>query len=149
MRIHWKTCLRASALALAGGAILAPTADAAAGNAPTIHAPAAHPDKYEPESVVTDAKCKGWMNTEKQKYDRWYAQGLVQSWNGQVCHMILERRHDGDPAWTIVSGEHIVHGLGTADKDHTGWYYDDAGYQSRVCIFNESGSNTWKCGKGI
>ncbi|MFF4803431.1 hypothetical protein ACFY1U_34400 [Streptomyces sp. NPDC001351] len=82
------------------------------------------------------------MNTEKQN-GNWFAQGLVQSWSGQGCYMYLERYHNG--AWTMVSSEHYV-----VDKaDNTGWYWDDSGYKSRVCIYNESGSQTWKCGGAV
>ncbi|MFF4490022.1 hypothetical protein ACFY0F_26605 [Streptomyces sp. NPDC001544] len=133
-------------LGTAGAAAVLGTLGAFGGQA---SATPVHPDGFEPTSVVfeptsvvTDASCKGWMNTEKQN-GNWFAQGLVQSWNGQSCYMYLERLHNG--SWTMVSSEHHVAG----NADNTGWYWDDSGYKSRVCIWNASGSQTWKCGGAV
>lgn len=128
-------------LGTAGAAAVLGTLDAFGGQA---SASPVHPDGFEPASVVTDASCKGWMNTEKQN-GNWFAQGLVQSWSGQGCYMYLERKHNG--TWTMVSSVHYV--PGNAAADNTGWYWDDSGYESRVCIYNDSGSQTWKCGGAV
>ncbi|MBB4787325.1 hypothetical protein [Streptomyces rapamycinicus] len=84
------------------------------------------------------------MNAKKIN-GSWYAQGLIQSWNGAQCDMVLERSHNGS-AYNIISGQHVV----TNGADHTGYYWDHTGYKSRVCIANASaGDTTWHCGKGI
>ncbi|MDI2125043.1 hypothetical protein [Yinghuangia seranimata] len=139
-----KNSARTLGLVAAGAFLLVGAASGAAVAAPADPSGTVHIDGFEPTSVVTDGSCKGWMNTEKQ-HGKWYAQGLVQSWRGQTCDMILERYHKGDGGWTIVSGRHTV----TNTSDYTTWYYDDAGYKSRVCIWNDSVSQTWKCGGAV
>ncbi|MGW7692833.1 hypothetical protein ACWGMA_28890 [Streptomyces asiaticus] len=150
MNAHKSIALAAAATALAGGLALAAPAHAVSTGRPAAAASAQHGvhiDGYEPDSVVTRGACKGWMNTKKTD-GHWFAQGLVQSWNGTRCAMILEREHNGG-AYNMISDQHIVPDNGT-DKDSTGYYWDHTGYKSRVCIANLSwGDASWHCGKGI
>jgi hypothetical protein len=149
MNTRKRIVLAVAAATVTGGLLAAPAANATTAGSPAAPGSAAqsatiHPDGFEPGSVVVNGSCKGWMNTRKQN-GKWYAQGLVQSWNGNHCDMILERKHNGNPAWTVVSGMHsVVNG-----QDHTGWYYDDAGYKSHACIYNHNGSQRWVCGGAI
>lgn len=133
--------------ALAGGLALAAPAQAVTTVRPAAAASAQHGvhiDGYEPDSVVTRGACKGWMNTKKTN-GHWFAQGVVQSWSGTDCAMILQRKHNGG-AYKMISGQHIVKDR----KDSTGYYWDHTGYKSRVCIANLNWNDTsWHCGKGI
>jgi hypothetical protein len=138
-RIRFAGAVAILAAALFGGVVCAPTDPAAA--APVNQSGTVHPDGFESGSVITQGNCKGWLNTEQQS-GKWYAQGLIQSWNSQRCYMYLERYHNG--SWTIISGEHIV----VNTQDHTGYYYDDAGYKARVCV-SSSSTSAFFCGGAI
>ncbi|MGY0059400.1 hypothetical protein ACWY4P_23065 [Streptomyces sp. LZ34] len=148
MSTHKSIALAAAAAALAGGLAFAAPAQAGDTGRPVVAATAqhsvVHADGYEPDSVVTRGACKGWMNTKKTN-GHWFAQGLVQSWSGTRCAMILERKHNGG-AYKMISDQHIVKNR----KDHTGYYWDHTGYKARVCIANLNWNDaSWHCGKGI
>jgi hypothetical protein len=99
---------------------------------------------FEPNSVITDGACKGWINTQRRDSEcKWFAQGLVESWNGTTCKMYLLRLHNS--TFTRVSGTHTV----TSSKTNTGYYYDDSGYNAFVCISNQTLGHDFICGAGI
>lgn len=97
---------------------------------------------FEPSTVTWYGNnCKAWINTEKQNGD-WYAQGLVHSWNGGDCTMILMRYHNG--AWSDASDPHSVKN----GQTQTGWHYDGPGYKSAVCVidWNIATNSNYNCG---
>ncbi|MFE3197942.1 hypothetical protein [Embleya sp. NPDC059237] len=97
---------------------------------------------YEPSTVTWYGKnCKAWINTQKTN-GAWYAQGLVHSWNGGKCTMILQRKHDG--VWSDASNPWSV----TNGQTNTGWHWDDKGYKAAVCVidWNIATNSNYHCG---
>jgi hypothetical protein len=106
------------------------------------HAADFHPDGYEPRSVVSTLNCKVWINTKKVN-GHWYAQGLLQSWNGVLCQMKLERRHYSG-SYKKISSTYVA----VNRKRQTGYHWDDRGYRARVCLWQQ-GDDSWRCGTGV
>ncbi|MCC2280777.1 hypothetical protein LKL35_36200 [Streptomyces sp. ET3-23] len=107
-------------------------------------ATSAHPDGFEPTTVVysDDGNCKAWINTHKDVTGTWYAQGLVHSWNGANCQIYLQQRYSG--AWHNADAAAATNG-----QDQTGWYVDDTGYRCRVAVRNHNNQEPYNAGRSV
>ncbi len=134
---------RAGAVALMAGAMTAMAVPAAHASEAGRRGPAIHTDGYEPSSVITRGRCKGWINS-RVSGGHFEAQGLAQSWEDTYyCNMILQVRH-GSGSYQKVSNEYQADG----DQVHTGYHRDDTGYKARVCIWGKNDIG-WHCGAGV